>query len=81
MITTKTGPGGGIFVSAIEPEQAIRFLDNLFLFQAPSISDIYSLRKVLEPELVAGIAGHLTDAQFMHLQSLINLYEDAPQVR
>ncbi|WP_319410445.1 FCD domain-containing protein [uncultured Cohaesibacter sp.] len=78
LIITKTGPGGGLFVSAIDPEDAIRFLDNLFLSEPPSIPDIYSLRRQLEPELAAGLAGKLSDAQFSHLQSLIYLYEDEP---
>ena len=58
LIITKTGPGGGLFVSAIDPEDAIRFLDNLFLSEPPSIPDIYSLRRQLEPELAAGLAGN-----------------------
>ena len=78
LIITKTGPGGGLFVSAIDQEDAIRFLDNLFLSEPPSISDIYALRKLLEPELAAKLAGQLTAEQFIHLQSLIYLYEDDP---
>ncbi|TLP48697.1 FadR family transcriptional regulator [Cohaesibacter sp. CAU 1516] len=79
LITTKTGPGGGVFVSAIETDHAIRFLDNLFLFEPPSIADIYALRKTLEPELAASVAGRLSAEQFGRLQALINLYEDDPK--
>nr|WP_321483411.1 FCD domain-containing protein [uncultured Cohaesibacter sp.] len=79
LIVSKTGPGGGLFVSSIDPDDAIRFLDNLFLSEPPSISDIYALRKQLEPELAAGLAGTLSPEQFVHLQSLIYLYQDEPE--
>ncbi|WP_096174834.1 FadR/GntR family transcriptional regulator [Cohaesibacter sp. ES.047] len=78
LITSKTGPGGGLFVSTIEQDDAIRLLDNLFLSNPPSIPDIYALRKVLEPELAAGLAGSLSKDQISELQSCIHLYEDEP---
>ncbi len=79
LIKSKSGPGGGIFVDQVEPGEAIRLLDNLFLFNPPSVSDIYTLRKQLEPELAASIAGHLSEAGFQSLQSCIRLYEDEPK--
>jgi len=79
LITTKSGPGGGIFVSAVEPGEAIRLLDNLFLFNTPTISDIYALRKQLEPELAASVAGSLSEETFVALQGCIRLYEDEPK--
>jgi GntR family transcriptional repressor for pyruvate dehydrogenase complex len=62
LIASKTGPGGGVFVASIAPENAIRMLDNLFLFEPPSISDIYALRKLVEPELAASAAAKRTVA-------------------
>jgi len=79
LISTRSGPGGGVFVASVEPGEAIRLLDNLFLFDPPSIADIYTLRKQLEPELAAVVAGNLTDEAFQALQSCIRLYEDEPQ--
>lgn len=78
LIATKTGPGGGAFVGAIAPENALRMLDNLFLFSPPSITDIYAIRKVLEPELAASTAGTLSPEAFAALQAVIHLYEAAP---
>lgn len=79
LITSKTGPGGGAFVAAIASENAIRILDNLFLFEPPSISDIYAIRKLLEPELAASAAVHgLSEEAFEALRSTIRLYEDEP---
>lgn len=79
LISTKSGPGGGVFVASVEPGEAIRLLDNLFLFDPPSIADIYTLRKQLEPELAASVAGHLSEASFNALQGCIRLYEDEPK--
>lgn len=79
LIWTRSGPGGGVFVSSVKPSDAIGFLDNLFLFQQPSISDIYTLRKQLEPELAASVAGVLSEEAFQALQSCIRLYEDEPR--
>ncbi|WP_206452743.1 FadR/GntR family transcriptional regulator [Aurantimonas marina] len=78
LITSKTGPGGGTFVSAVSPDQAIRLLDNLFLFEQPSIANIYALRKWAEPELAASVAGKLSPEGFEAMQSTIRLYEDEP---
>lgn len=75
---TKTGPGGGVFVSQVPPGEAIQLLDNLFLFKAPAIADIYAIRKTLEPELAASVAGKLSESAMEALQSKIRLYEDEP---
>lgn len=79
LITSKTGPGGGAFISALTHEQAIQLLDNLFLFFQPSIADIYAIRKRLEPELAADVAGRLSEQGHTALQQTIQLYQDEPR--
>ena len=79
LIKSRTGPGGGAFVTALSGEQAMALLGNLFLFNQPSIADIYAMRKLLEPELVVGLAGRLDDAAHERLQATIRLYESAPE--
>lgn len=79
LITNKTGPGGGAFISVVTPQQAMHLLSNLFLFKPPSIADIYAIRKLLEPELAASLAGALSDEAFAALQATIRLYEDEPR--
>ncbi|WP_295814662.1 FCD domain-containing protein [uncultured Nitratireductor sp.] len=79
LTTSKTGPGGGVFVSSVGADQAIRLLDNLFLFQPPSIADIYAIRKVLEPQLASSLAGRLSPEAFVTLQETIRLYEEEPK--
>ena len=78
LIKTRTGPGGGVFVTALSGDQAMALLGNLFLFHQPSIADIYALRKLLEPELVAGLAGRLDEGAYRELQATIRLYENEP---
>lgn len=76
---SKTGPGGGVFVAAVSADLALRLLDNLFLFQPPEIADIYAIRRELEPQLAASLAGRLSPAAFAALQDKIRLYEDEPK--
>ncbi len=79
LIASKTGPGGGSFVASIDPDNAIRILDNLFLFEPPSIADIYAIRKLVEPELAATAAtDSLSEEAFRTLQATIRLYEVEP---
>ncbi len=78
LIASKTGPGGGVFVTAIETDNVIRMLDNLFLYQPPSIRDIYAIRKFVEPELAASAAGTLSAEAFAALKGTIRLYEAEP---
>ena len=79
LIKSRTGPGGGAFVTALSGEQAMGLLSNLFLFNQPTVADIYALRKLLEPELVAGLAGNLDESAYESLQATIRLYEHEPQ--
>lgn len=79
LIKSRTGPGGGAFVTALSGEQAMGLLGNLFLFNQPTISDIYTLRKLLEPALVAGLAGRLDESAYEKLQATIRLYEHEPE--
>lgn len=79
LVTTRTGPGGGAFIAAIAPENALRMLDNLFLFSPPTLADIYQMRMLIEPELAASAAtGPLPGDAFRALQDKIRLYEEEP---
>ncbi len=70
LIVTKTGPGGGSMVGEVSAERARSLLANYFYFKDLSIADIYQMRKVLEPELAASLAGSLTNEQLDELQVL-----------
>ncbi|MDX1742664.1 MAG: FCD domain-containing protein [Ruegeria sp.] len=76
LIVTKTGPGGGSIVGEVSAERARSLLANYFYFQELSLADIYQMRKALEPELAASLAGHLSPSQIDELQSLAERYPE-----
>ena len=74
LIRTRTGPGGGSFVHEVSKERARALLGNYFYFRHLTIADIYQLRRLLEPELVAGLAGTLTPEVLEELEENIASY-------
>lgn len=82
LISTRTGPGGGSFVNKVTVEHAKSLLANYFYFEQLSLSDFYQLRKILEPELAANLAGKLTEKQLNELDALTaSLPEPAKSAR
>lgn len=77
MIVTKTGPGGGSMVGEVSVERARALLANYFYFQGLSVADLYQMRRALEPELAATLAGRLTEAQLGELEDLANRFDHA----
>ncbi|GIR38966.1 MAG: hypothetical protein CM15mP50_4770 [Rhodobacterales bacterium] len=59
LIKTRTGPGGGCFVHEVSELRTIALLSNYFYFKNLNISDIYQIRKLLEPEVAGSLAGNL----------------------
>lgn len=74
LVTTRTGPGGGIFVAALGDKRAMELLANYFFFRQPSIADIYTVRCQLEPELAASLAGRMTEADYKRLEDTMRVY-------
>lgn len=77
LVKSRTGPGGGTFVHEVSKERARALLGNYFYFKDLNIRDIYALRRVLEPELAAALAGKLTEEVLGQLEAIIGEY-DAP---
>jgi DNA-binding FadR family transcriptional regulator len=75
LIVTRTGPGGGSFLGEVTAERAKSLLANYFYFQELSIADLYQMRKVLEPELAASLAGRLTGADLDALRAIAGRYD------
>ena len=78
LIRTRTGPGGGSFVHAVSEGRARSLLGNYFYFKDLSVSDIYDLRILLEPEMAASLAGRLSEADLAALERNIARYETPP---
>ncbi len=77
LVKSRTGPGGGTFVHEVSKERARALLGNYFYFKDLTIRDIYQLRRVLEPELAAALAGNLPETVLGRLEAIIGEY-DAP---
>ena len=77
LVKSRTGPGGGTFVHEVSKERARALLGNYFYFKDLTIRDIYALRRVLEPELAASLAGRLSEDVLGRLEAIIGEY-DAP---
>ena len=76
LVKSRTGPGGGTFVHEVSKERARALLGNYFYFQNLTIRDIYNLRRVLEPELAAGLAGKLPEEVLGRLEAIIGEYDE-----
>lgn len=79
LIITRTGPGGGSFVGEVSKDRALSLLGNYFYFQALSLADIYQMRKALEPELAAALAGQLDADQLEVLTALVSAHDKPAQ--
>lgn len=79
LIRTRTGPGGGAFVNEVSEARAKALLGNYFYFNEIGISDIYDLRRVLEPLLASQLAGNLTEDQIRQLEEVLAVYEEPPE--
>ena len=76
LVKSRTGPGGGTFVHEVSKERARALLGNYFYFKDLTIRDIYGLRRVLEPELAASLAGRLPDEVLGQLEAIVAEYRE-----
>ncbi len=78
LVKTRTGPGGGPFVHEVSAARARALLGNYFYFKDMTVADIYQLRILLEPEMAAGLAGNLSEADLAALEANLSRYEAPP---
>ena len=79
LIKTRTGPGGGCFVHEVSELRTISLLSNYFYFKELTISNIYEMRKLLEPKIAGSLAGKLSQKQLENLRNIVNEYKSAPK--
>jgi DNA-binding FadR family transcriptional regulator len=79
LVKSRTGPGGGSFVHEVSRERARALLGNYFYFKDLTIGDIYQMRRALEPELAASLAGNLPDEAIAELEANIASYSEPSQ--
>lgn len=79
LIVTRTGPGGGSFVGEVSQDRALSLLGNYFYFHDLSLRDVYQMRKALEPELAATLAGTLSEEQIATLTKMVGAHDRPAQ--
>lgn len=78
LLYTRTGPGGGVFVAEPSAQHAMEMLGNYFFFDEPGLQEIYAIRKLLEPEVAASLAGKLSQTDLEKLDSTMRFYDRPP---
>lgn len=78
LIQTRTGPGGGAFISEVSDSRAMELLGNYFFFKPPTIHDIYEARKALWPSLVTSLEEVLDEEAFECLETMMTYYDHPP---
>jgi Transcriptional regulators len=63
-------------VGAVTADRAKALLANYFYFKDLSVADIYQLRRALEPELAASLAGRLDAGQLAELEQIVARYPE-----
>ena len=69
LVETRTGAGGGLHVGSFTGDRAEVLLGSYLLLNDPAVADIYQIRRLLEPDLVAGLAGRLSAALLDDLEA------------
>lgn len=77
LVKISTGPSGGGRIIEVPLERTLQLLQNYLFFKEVTIDDIYTVRKLLEPELAAGAVEHLTQADFDMLEHSIDCCDPA----
>ncbi|WP_020559767.1 FadR/GntR family transcriptional regulator [Thiofilum flexile] len=73
LITVKTGPNGGAVLAQVPYPLASQMLRNYLHFQAFEGTDIYQLRRLVEPEIARLVVPLLTEADYAELERLTEL--------
>lgn len=75
LISIATGPKGGAKVERVPFAAAFQNLQSYLYFSDLTIADIYAVRAVVEPELIAGAIAHLTPEEIAALEHSIAVCE------
>ncbi len=78
LITIRTGPGGGAFIATMSESRAMSLLSNYLFAKTPTISDIYALRKTLEPLVAVSAMPNIDEAGYKRLNDIISIYDHEP---
>jgi DNA-binding FadR family transcriptional regulator len=79
LIQLQTGPNGGAYISDVSYEVTAELLANYFFFAEVGAKEIYSVRKLVEPELAFQAFPHLSDEAIARLEETIAICEERPR--
>lgn len=79
LISVSTGPAGGGTIVEVPLDRTFQLMQNYLFFKDVGIADIYTVRRLLEPELAAGAVPHLTEADLRALEHTIDLCDPASE--
>ncbi|QET04433.1 FadR family transcriptional regulator [Cupriavidus pauculus] len=77
LISVSTGPAGGGTIVEVPLDRTFQLMQNYLFFKDVGIADVYTIRRLLEPELAAGAIAHLTEDDFAALERTIDLCDPA----
>lgn len=77
LISVSTGPAGGGTIVEVPLDRTFQLMQNYLFFKDVGIADVYTIRRLLEPELAAGAIAHLTADDFAALERTIDLCDPA----
>jgi len=78
LVAIRTGVSGGASVTVVSYARTVELLSNYFYSSNISLADIYAVRKVIEPELVASVAGRLDPTELRALEASVEICAGEP---
>jgi GntR family transcriptional regulator, transcriptional repressor for pyruvate dehydrogenase complex len=79
LIRLQTGPNGGAYISDVSYEVTAELLGNYFFFAEVGAKEIYSLRKLIEPELAYQALPTLSVETIAKLRETLTICEEQPR--
>ncbi len=78
LVTLKSGPDGGATVMQVPFLRTFQFVQNHLFFKGVDTAAIYSVRRLIEPELAASVAKDVDEATLQRLEANIELCAPPP---
>lgn len=75
LIRLSTGPGGGATIAEVPLGRTLQFVQNYLFFKDLDVSDVYAVRRIVEPEIAAGAVRYLTESDIEALERSISICE------
>jgi DNA-binding FadR family transcriptional regulator len=73
LVEIVSGPNGGARLASVPEDRSMRLLTNYFYFQDIKATDIYEVRRQIEPMIVRDVVDVLTEEDFVALRQTLDL--------